>query len=141
MTPRPLPTHLRKQGKKVGVISVKLLQPFPEADVVAALAGKKAVTVLERSDVTALTQLVTQALFRARENAAGVRHAGIPPIDDAAARDHGDLRPRRARPAAAPPGRRVQEHGEDRQRAVHLPRLAVLLRSTRRRAWPNCRPG
>ena len=56
------------------------MQPFPEAEVVAALAGKKAVTVLERSDVTALTSLVTQALFKARENADGVRHPGIPAI-------------------------------------------------------------
>ena len=30
-------TYLRGQGKKVGVISIKLLQPFPEAEVVAAL--------------------------------------------------------------------------------------------------------
>ena len=74
-------SYLRGQGKKVGVISIKLLQPFPEAEVVAALAGKKAVTVLERSDVTALTGLVTQALFKGRENADGVRHAGIPPIE------------------------------------------------------------
>ena len=74
-------THLRAQGKKVGVISVKLLQPFPEAEVVAALRSKKAVTVLERSDVTALTAMVTQALFKARENADGLRHPGIPAID------------------------------------------------------------
>ncbi len=74
-------THLRSKGKKVGVISVKLLQPFPEAELVEALRGKKAVTVLERSDVTALTGFVTQALFRARENADGVRHVGIPAID------------------------------------------------------------
>ena len=74
-------SHLRSQGKKVGVISVKLLHPFPEGDVVAALRGKRAVTVLERSDVTALTTLVTQALCKARENADEVRHAGIPPID------------------------------------------------------------
>ena len=73
-------SYLRGQGKKVGVISVKLLQPFPEAEVVAALHGKKAVTVLERSDVTALTGMVTQALFKARENADGVRHPGIPAI-------------------------------------------------------------
>ncbi len=51
--------YLRGQGKKVGVISIKLLQPFPEAEVVAALRGKKAVTVLERSDVAALTTMVT----------------------------------------------------------------------------------
>ena len=75
-------TYLRSRGKKVGVISVKLLQPFPEAEVAAALAGKKAVTVLERSDVTALTTMVTQALFKARENVGGVRHPGIPPVEN-----------------------------------------------------------
>ena len=72
--------YLRGQGKKAGVVSVKLLQPFPEAELVAALAGKKAVTVLERSDVTALTTAVTQALFKGVENAAGERHPGIPAI-------------------------------------------------------------
>jgi pyruvate-ferredoxin/flavodoxin oxidoreductase len=73
-------THLRGQGKKVGVIAVKLLQPFPEAELVAALSGKKAVTVLERSDQTLLTTLVTQALFKAGENVAGERHPGIPAL-------------------------------------------------------------
>ncbi len=78
-------THLRSQGKKVGLVSIKLLQPFPEAEVVAALAGKKAVTVLERSDQAALTPLVMQALFKARENAElkrgeAERHVGIPAI-------------------------------------------------------------
>jgi pyruvate-ferredoxin/flavodoxin oxidoreductase len=72
--------YLRSLGKKVGVISIKLLQPFPEAEVVAALKGKKAVTVLERSEDTALTSLVTQALFKARENAEGARHADIPAL-------------------------------------------------------------
>ncbi|GAA4397765.1 hypothetical protein GCM10023168_03060 [Fodinibacter luteus] len=74
--------HLRAQGVKAGLISVKLLQPFPEAEVVAALAGKKAVMVLERSDQTALTALVTSALFRARENAVEPRHDGIPALAD-----------------------------------------------------------
>ena len=73
--------YLRGQGKKVGVISVKLLQPFPEAEIVAALKGKRAVTVLERCDVTALASFVTQALFKGVENAAGPRHEGIPAID------------------------------------------------------------
>ena len=73
-------TYLRTQGKKVGVVSVKLLQPFPEAELVAALAGKKSVTVLERSDVTALASFVTQALFKGVENASGERHPGIPAI-------------------------------------------------------------
>jgi pyruvate-ferredoxin/flavodoxin oxidoreductase len=74
-------TYLRSLGKKVGVASVKLLQPFPEAELIEILRGKAAVTVLERSDVTALTGSVTQALCRARENADGVRHVGIPAID------------------------------------------------------------
>lgn len=76
--------HLRAQGLKVGLVAVKLLQPFPEAEVVEALRGKKAVTVLERSDQTALTSFVTQALFRARENArTGTdRHPGVPPADE-----------------------------------------------------------
>jgi len=73
-------SHLRSQGKKVGLASVKLLQPFPEAELVAALAGKKAVTVLERSDQTALTGLVTQALFKGHENAERERHKGIPAV-------------------------------------------------------------
>jgi len=73
--------HLRTQGKKVGVVAIKLLAPFPEAEFIAAVAGKKAVTVLERSDLTVLTGFVTQALFKARENAVGVRHVGIPAID------------------------------------------------------------
>lgn len=79
---RAVAEHLRAEGKKVGVVSVKLLQPFPEAEVVAALAGKKAVTVLERSDVTALTTMVREALFKARENVDGVRHPGIQPLDN-----------------------------------------------------------
>lgn len=73
--------HLRAQGLKVGVVSVKLLQPFPEAELVEALAGAKAVTVLERSDDTALTRLVTQALFRARANASDPgEFPGIPAL-------------------------------------------------------------
>ncbi|MDT0164054.1 2-oxoacid:acceptor oxidoreductase family protein [Actinotalea sp. AC32] len=57
--------YLEAQGLRVRVVSVKLLQPFPEDDVVDALRGATAVTVLERSEDTALTRLVTQALFRA----------------------------------------------------------------------------
>ncbi len=73
--------HLRAQGQKVGLVSIKLLQPFPEAELVAALKGRKAVTVLERSEQTALVSFVMQALFKARENADEMRHPGIPAID------------------------------------------------------------
>ena len=71
-------SHLRKQGKRVGVVSVKLLHPFPEADVIRSLKGKKAVTVLELSGTTVLTQLVNQALYRSFENHNTERHPGIP---------------------------------------------------------------
>ena len=73
-------SYLRSKGQKVGLVAIKLLQPFPEADVVAALKGKKAVTVLERSDELCLTNFVTQALFKARENADRVRYPDIPSI-------------------------------------------------------------
>lgn len=72
--------YLRAQGLKVGVVSVKQLQPFPEAELVAALSGAKAVAVLERSDDTALTRLVTQALFKARANADAPQFDGIPAL-------------------------------------------------------------
>ncbi len=77
---RAVVPYLRSQGLKVGVVSVKLLQPFPEAEFVDAVKNAKAVTILERSDDTALTRFVTQALFRARANADGAENAGIPAI-------------------------------------------------------------
>jgi len=73
--------YLREQGLKVGVVSVKLLQPFPEAELVEAISGAKAVTILERSDQTALTSLVTQALFRARANADGMQYEHLPVLE------------------------------------------------------------
>ncbi len=81
---RAVVDHLRGQGVRAGVVSVKLLQPFPEAELVEALRGATVVTVLERSDQTALTSFVTQALFKARANAdalasgASAQHEGIP---------------------------------------------------------------
>ncbi|MDV7141852.1 2-oxoacid:acceptor oxidoreductase family protein [Tropicimonas sp. TH_r6] len=75
-------SYLRRQGRKVGVVSVKMLQPFPEAEIVEALKGKRAVTILERSDVTALTGLVNQALVKAVENAAELRYPDIPALTE-----------------------------------------------------------
>jgi pyruvate-ferredoxin/flavodoxin oxidoreductase len=66
---RAVQPYLRSIGAKVGVISVKLLQPFPEAEVIAAIGTARAVMILERSDDTALTRLVNQALLHARANA------------------------------------------------------------------------
>ncbi|MGV8847917.1 MAG: 2-oxoacid:acceptor oxidoreductase family protein [Propionibacteriaceae bacterium] len=79
---RAILPYLRSQGLKVGVVSIKLLQPFPEAELVAAVGNAKAVTVLERSDDTALNRAVTQALFHARANAeAGTElYVGVPAL-------------------------------------------------------------
>lgn len=74
--------YLRRQGRKVGVVSVKMLQPFPEAEIIEALKGKRAVTILERSDVTALTGLINQAFVKAVENASEMRHEGIAPLTE-----------------------------------------------------------
>ena len=71
---------LRAAGLKVGVVSIKLLQPFPEAEFIEVVAGAKAITVLDRSDQTALSDLVTRALFRARANADGPQHEGLPAL-------------------------------------------------------------
>ncbi|MDR0436417.1 MAG: 2-oxoacid:acceptor oxidoreductase family protein, partial [Propionibacteriaceae bacterium] len=60
---------LRSYGLKVGVASVKVLTPFPEAELVSVIQHAKAITVLERSDDTALTRAVTSALLHARANA------------------------------------------------------------------------
>jgi pyruvate-ferredoxin/flavodoxin oxidoreductase len=74
--------HLRANGIKAGVVSVKLLQPFPEAELVSALKGAKTVTVLERSDDTALTRLTTAALFHAAANASDPAqpYTGVPAL-------------------------------------------------------------
>lgn len=40
---------LRKQGKKVGLLKIRVLRPFPEKEIAKALEGKKAVAVLDRS--------------------------------------------------------------------------------------------
>ncbi|MBF0109913.1 MAG: 2-oxoacid:acceptor oxidoreductase family protein [Magnetococcales bacterium] len=75
--------HLRNQGHRVGSVSIKQFMPFPEADIVTALQGKRAVTVLERSDSTLLSELVANALFKAVQNHKQPRHDGIPAIHEA----------------------------------------------------------
>ncbi|HHU38693.1 MAG TPA: 4Fe-4S binding protein [Propionibacterium sp.] len=71
---------LRAQGIRAGLVSVTCLQPFPDAELVAALAGKKAVLVLERSDQMALTQFVTASLLKGLDNARTERHPGVPAL-------------------------------------------------------------
>lgn len=47
---RHVARELRAQGKKVGVLRVRVFRPFPTDEVIAALAGVKAVAVMDRSD-------------------------------------------------------------------------------------------
>ena len=48
-TARVVARSLRKEGKKVGVLSIRLFRPFPTGDVVEALKNAKAVAVIDRS--------------------------------------------------------------------------------------------
>ena len=73
--------YLRAQGIKIGLVKIALLQPFPEAELVAALRGAKAVTVLERSDQAALSSFVNTALLKAGQNARAERYLGIPALE------------------------------------------------------------
>jgi pyruvate ferredoxin oxidoreductase alpha subunit len=47
---RTVAKELREQGVKAGVLRIRLYRPFPAEDVRKALAGSKAVAILDRSD-------------------------------------------------------------------------------------------
>jgi pyruvate ferredoxin oxidoreductase alpha subunit len=40
---------LRKEGKKAGLLKIRVMRPFPDKEIARALEGKKAVAVLDRS--------------------------------------------------------------------------------------------
>jgi pyruvate-ferredoxin/flavodoxin oxidoreductase len=69
--------HLRETERlKVGVINLSVLRPFPGAALTRMLKGKKAVTILERTDQSLAEDLplvkeVRSAIDKAAENAAG----------------------------------------------------------------------
>lgn len=69
---------LRRQGKKVGVLNVRTLRPFPGAEIAAALSGVRAAAVVERLDVPSmqsnpLAAEVKSALFDAVQGVPGYR--------------------------------------------------------------------
>ncbi len=82
--------YLREEdGAKVGSIHVNVLRPFPEAAFVEALAGKKNVIVLERTDEalagsSPLARDIRTAMGKALDNAKASAHEGIPAVDSAA---------------------------------------------------------
>jgi pyruvate-ferredoxin/flavodoxin oxidoreductase len=69
--------HLRETGKlKVGVINLSVLRPFPGGAITKMLKGKKAATILERTDQSLAEDLplvkeVRAAIDKAAENATG----------------------------------------------------------------------
>ena len=74
--------YLRRQGKKSADLDQDAAA-LPRGRSGGRDRWQEGGHVLERSDVTALSSLVMQALFKARENAAGARHAGIPALAEA----------------------------------------------------------
>ncbi|MDI7248147.1 MAG: pyruvate ferredoxin oxidoreductase [Bacillota bacterium] len=49
-TAKAVVDDLRQQGMKAGLLKIRLFRPFPHDEIVAALAGKKAIAVLDRAD-------------------------------------------------------------------------------------------
>ncbi len=78
--------YLRKtRNAKVGSIHLNVIRPFPEAAMVKALAGKKQVIILERTDEpmagdNPMARDIRTALSKALQNHDGVAYAGIPAI-------------------------------------------------------------
>ncbi len=74
-----------KRGVEIGSVHINLLRPFPEAAVVKALAGKKHVIVIERTDEpmagdNPLARDIRTALTKAIANNASNAYEGIPAI-------------------------------------------------------------
>jgi pyruvate-ferredoxin/flavodoxin oxidoreductase len=78
--------YLREtRGAKVGSIHLNVIRPFPEAAIVKALAGKKQVIILERTDEplagdNPMARDIRTALSKALQNFDGLAYAGIPAI-------------------------------------------------------------
>lgn len=63
--------QMREQGKKVGLLKIRVFRPFPEKEIAEALKNTKAVAILDRSDSLnghggPLGSEVTAALFNAK---------------------------------------------------------------------------
>ncbi|MCH7783325.1 2-oxoacid:acceptor oxidoreductase family protein, partial [candidate division KSB1 bacterium] len=77
--------YLRDKGEKVGSIHLNVIRPFPEAAVVKALAGKKNLIVLERTDEAMagdnpMARDIRTALSKALENNRRNSQNGIPAL-------------------------------------------------------------
>ncbi|NOX58996.1 MAG: oxidoreductase, partial [Planctomycetes bacterium] len=77
-----------KRGAKVGSIHINVLRPFPEADVVEALRGKKNAIILERTDEplagdNPLARDIRTAISKRMSHEGGPDREGVIPITQA----------------------------------------------------------
>ncbi|MBT3527378.1 MAG: oxidoreductase [Bdellovibrionales bacterium] len=80
--------HIKEQyGDDIGIIHLNVIRPFPEKAIINALAGKKNVVVLERTDEPSsgagpIARDIRTALSKARENSTGGSevHPGVPAL-------------------------------------------------------------
>lgn len=71
--------ELRAQGKKVGLIKIRLFRPFPASEIADALKNVKAVAIMDRTEsyndcCGPLGAEVTAALYRAKSNCLAVNY-------------------------------------------------------------------
>ena len=71
--------ELREQGKKVGLIKIRLFRPFPASEIAEALKNVKAVAVMDRTEsyndcCGPLGAEVTTALYRAKSDCLAVNY-------------------------------------------------------------------
>lgn len=70
---------LRAQGKKVGLIKIRLFRPFPASEIADALKNVKAVAIMDRTEsyndcCGPLGAEVTAALYRAKSNCLAINY-------------------------------------------------------------------
>ncbi|MCH5191635.1 MAG: pyruvate ferredoxin oxidoreductase [Oscillospiraceae bacterium] len=71
--------ELRAQGKKVGLIKIRLFRPFPASEIAEALKGVKAVALMDRTEsyndnCGPIGAEVTTALYRAKSDCLSVNY-------------------------------------------------------------------
>ena len=71
--------ELRDQGKKVGLIKIRLFRPFPASEIAEALKGVKAVALMDRTEsyndnCGPIGAEVTTALYRAKSDCLAVNY-------------------------------------------------------------------
>ncbi len=114
--------ELREQGVSIGVVGITSFRPFPLDAVRAALAGAQRVLVLEKALAVGIGGIVS----------ANIRMALA---GHAAARLHGDRRPRRTADHQSLAARAVHRRGRRSPAAADVPRPRLGAREPRGRAY------